>query len=118
LLLPILESFDLAETDRSTPSRFSTTQPTQALAMLNGSFLNQQAEAFAARLRREAGPECSDQVRLALRLATSREPKDSEVQRGLEFISALSGPDGAAEDSARRAFALVVLNLNEFLYLD
>ncbi len=36
LLVPILESFDVAETDRSTPVRFSTTQPTQALAMLNG----------------------------------------------------------------------------------
>ncbi|MEO6811234.1 MAG: DUF1553 domain-containing protein, partial [Isosphaeraceae bacterium] len=118
LLLPILESFDLAETDRSTPTRFSTTQPTQALAMLNGSFLNQQAEVFAARLRREAGPDLSTQVRLALRLATSREPNESDVQRGLALIAALSGPDGALEDSARHAFALVVLNLNEFLYLD
>ena len=45
LLMPILESFDLAETDRSTPVRFTTTQPTQALAMLNGDFLNEQAGA-------------------------------------------------------------------------
>ncbi len=55
LLLPILESFDLAETDRTTPVRFSTTQPTQALGMLNGDFLNKQARVFAARLRKEAG---------------------------------------------------------------
>src|SRR5205823_7361779 len=34
LLLPILDSFDLAETDRTTAVRFSTTQPTQALGML------------------------------------------------------------------------------------
>ena len=31
LLMPILESFDTAETDRSTAVRFVTTQPTQAL---------------------------------------------------------------------------------------
>ena len=31
LLSPVLLSFDLAETDRSTPVRFATTQPTQAL---------------------------------------------------------------------------------------
>ena len=43
LILPILESFDLAETDRSSPVRFATTQPTQALGMLNGTFMNRQA---------------------------------------------------------------------------
>ena len=43
LLYPILESFDIAETDRSVPVRFATIQPTQALAMINGDFLNQQA---------------------------------------------------------------------------
>ena len=36
LLTPILESFDAAETDRSTAVRFSTVQPTQALGMING----------------------------------------------------------------------------------
>ena len=36
---------DLAETDRSSPVRFVTTQPTQALGMLNGSFANEQAAA-------------------------------------------------------------------------
>src|SRR5207302_5646838 len=35
LLVPILESFDLAEPDRTTPLRFASTQPTQALGMLN-----------------------------------------------------------------------------------
>src|SRR5262249_26243938 len=39
LLLPILDSFDLAETDRSNPVRFVTTQPTQALGLLNSAFL-------------------------------------------------------------------------------
>ncbi len=55
LLYPILESFDLAEADRSTPVRFSTTQPTQALSMINGDFLHKQAKRFADRLRSEAG---------------------------------------------------------------
>ncbi len=46
LLTPILASFDLAETDRSTPVRFASTQPTQALGMLNSAFLNEQAGKF------------------------------------------------------------------------
>src|SRR5712691_3171416 len=70
LLTPILESFDLAETDRSAPVRFATTQPTQALGMLNSTFLNEQAALFAARLRKEAGDDVVRQVRLAHALAT------------------------------------------------
>ena len=115
LLVPILESFDLAETDRSSPVRFSTTQPTQALAMLNGDFLNRQAAAFAGRLRREAGDDPRDEVRLALQLATCREPTDREIQRGVALIRAF---DAAGPDAGRNAFCLVVLNLNEFLYVD
>jgi hypothetical protein len=118
LLLPLLEGFDLAEADRSSPVRFSTTQPTQALAMLNGAFLNREAVAFADRLRREAGSETGAQVRLGLRLATGREPSEAEVCRGVALIESLSARGGGGSDAARRAFALVVLNLNEFLYLD
>ena len=60
LLYPILESFDLAETDRPTPVRFSTTQPTQALGMLNGQFLNKQAALFAQRLQKDAGGDLAE----------------------------------------------------------
>src|SRR5207244_6282332 len=48
LLTPLLERFDVAETDRSSPVRFATTQPTQALTMINSTFLNKQAELLAA----------------------------------------------------------------------
>ncbi len=118
LLYPILESFDLAETDRSTPVRFSSTQPTQALAMLNGAFLNKQAQIFADRLLREAGKDIKKQVRLALYLATSRPPRDADIRRGVELINALQKEDGASADLARKYFCLMVLNLNEFVYLD
>ncbi len=118
LMTPILESFDAAETDRSTPSRFSTTQPTQALAMLNGRFLARQADALAARLRRETGDDVSRQVGHALQLVTSRQPDPAEVRRGIDLIEALKARDGLSSDEALRAFCLVALNLNEFLYLD
>jgi mono/diheme cytochrome c family protein len=118
LLTPILESFDTAETDRSTPVRFVTTQPTQALHLLNGEFLSQQAALLAARLRREAGGDVTEQVRLALSLATTRPPRTEEVRRGVDLISALQQKDGATSDAALEYFCLMVLNLNEFLYLD
>jgi hypothetical protein len=118
LLLPILESFDLAEPDRSTPVRFATTQPMQALAMINGAFLNQQAVVFASRLKREAGEDTSKQVRLALCLATARQPDVREIRRGVGLIETLRREDGATPEKALRYFCLVVFNLNEFLYLD
>ncbi len=118
LLTPILESFDTAETDRSTPVRFVTTQPTQALALLNGDFINEQAALFADRLRREAGKELRRQVALALNLATSRPPRATEIDRGVELITALRTKENLSEQAALRSFCLVVLNLNEFVYLD
>ncbi|HWE38150.1 MAG TPA: PSD1 and planctomycete cytochrome C domain-containing protein [Isosphaeraceae bacterium] len=118
LLVPILEGFDLAETDRSSPVRFSTTQPTQALGMLNGAFLNAQAGRLADRLRREAGDDDRARVRRAFRLALGREPTEGEVGRSLAFLAALRHEDGLGDDAARRVFALMVLNLNEFLYVD
>ncbi len=118
LILPMFESFDLGETDRSNPVRFSTTQPTQALAMLNGKFLHDQSNSLADRLHREAGARPEAQVRLALRLTTSRRPTDHEVQRGLELIETLRHAERASDDEALAAFCLVALNLNEFVFLD
>jgi hypothetical protein len=118
LLTPLLERFDVAETDRSSPVRFATTQPTQALTMINSTFLNRQAELFAARLRHEAGDDTAKQVPLALRLATTREPSADEVRRGVRLIEGLRDREGTTADVALKYFCLVVLNLNELVYLD
>lgn len=118
LLTPLLESFDAAETDRTAAVRFTTTQPTQALTMLNGAFLHQQAEQFADRLRRECGDGTGRQVARALSLAAQRKLTENEVRRGVELIETLRSDDGAASEAALKYFCLVVLNLNEFVYLD
>ncbi len=118
LLVPLLESFDLAESDRSSPVRFSTTQPTQALGMLNGAFMNQQASTFAARLRKEAGDDPTAQVRLALNWVTCHPAAEAEVQKGLQLIERLKTQGGASAELALKYFCLTMLNLNEFVYLD
>ena len=115
---PILESFDVAETDRSAPVRFATVQPTQALGMINGGFLNEQAEVFAARLRNEAGDDVTKQVRLGLQLVTTRTPTDAEVQRSLALIAALRAQENASPEVALKYFCLMALNLNELVYVD
>jgi hypothetical protein len=118
LLTPLLERFDIAETDRSTPVRFTTTQPTQALLMLNSDFMSRQAAVLARRVRREAGSDVDQHVRRALHLVMARPPSHAEVTRGVRLIQKLQEADGASTDMALRYFCLVGLNLNEFVYLD
>jgi mono/diheme cytochrome c family protein len=117
LRLPILESFDAAETDRSTAVRFASTQPTQALGTLNSAWMQKQAGFLAERLNRDAGSDLSAEVRLALQLVTQRPPKDDESARGVALIDRLM-KDGESRDDAIKRFCLLALNLNEFVYLD
>ena len=118
LLDPILESFDMADTDQTCPVRFATTQPTQALGLLNSEFILAEATVFAAMLQ-EAHPDALDaQVRTALQRVTQRPPTDAEVTRGLQLISTLQNEQNMTAEQARKYFCLVALNLNEFVYLD
>jgi mono/diheme cytochrome c family protein len=118
LITPILADFDFPDSDSSCAARFATVQPAQALGMINGAFLHDQAEAFAARLRREAGDDRRAQIKRALRLAVSREPEEREIDRGVALIESLKQKHGAGDDAALKYFCLFVLNLNEFVYLD
>jgi hypothetical protein len=69
-------------------------------------------------VRREAGDDPARQVGLALNLATARPAGAAEVKRGVKLIAALRTRDGASADEALRCFCLLVLNMNEFVYLD
>ena len=123
LLSPVLLSFDLAETDRSTPVRFATTQPTQALGMLNGAFFNEQARILADRIRAEVGSEPREQVRReqvrrVLHRVTSRPPSEGEISQGVALLQSLTSEEGLGATAALDAFCLLAFNLNEFLYLE
>jgi hypothetical protein len=118
LAVPVLAAFDAADVDATCPVRFTTTQPTQALALLNGEFINSQAQVFAEGVWREAGPNAPAQVRLVLRRVRQRPPTATEVARGVRFIDEGREHDGLSEGEALRRFCLLALNLNEFVYLD
>lgn len=114
---PILKTFDMADTDSACAVRFATTVPTQALTMLNSEFLNDQAESFAKRLEQDAA-DTRSRVALALRLATSREPEAKEVQQGVDMMDELEKELHMSRHQALQRFCLLVLNMNEFVYLD
>jgi mono/diheme cytochrome c family protein len=118
LITPIIASFDGPETDFSCPVRFATTQPTQALGMINSAFVNKEARLFAAALRKQAGEDTAAQVRLCLWRVMQREPTKAEIDRGLRLISSLESKHNAKPADALALYCVVALNLNEFLYLD
>jgi hypothetical protein len=117
LAVPILAAFDAPDPDAPCPVRFSTTQPTQALGMLNSQFLNEQAQIFAQRTQKGAGTDPQMQVAFVLRHVLQREPQPAEVARGVAFLGRVQSEDSSSPDEALRQFCLLALNLNEFVYL-
>jgi hypothetical protein len=118
LLMPELAVFDAPDPDSSCPVRFSSTQPTQALTMLNSEFLNHQAAIFAADVSRRAGDDAAEQVRVALARVTQRIPTAEEIKRGADFVRRLQDDEGMQSELALQKFCLLAMNLNEFLYIE
>ena len=118
LVVPMLAAFDAADTDASCPVRFTTTQPSQALTLLNSTFINDQAKVFADSVRKQSGDDPAAQVRTVLGRVTQRPPTDVEVARGVQFLGELRTSDQLPAEEALRRFCLLALNLNEFVYLD
>ena len=118
MTVPIMASFDAADTDFTCPVRFATTQPTQALGLMNSGFVNEQSKRFADFLGKSAGPDAAAQVRLALWRTLQREPTASEIDRGVKLIRVMVDKHKSIAADALRYLCLVTLNLNEFVYID
>ncbi len=114
--LPLLEVFDLPDLAVSCPRRESSTHAPQTLELLNGTFSNGKAKALAARLQQDAGSDLRKRVNLAYELAAGRAANPKEMQLALEYLQANTRTLGA--ERAGEQFALAVLNLNAFLYVN
>jgi hypothetical protein len=118
LLPPLLTAFDFPDVDATCEARFVTTQPVQALAMLHGDFLNDQAGKLAARIIKDAGPDPRAEIAESIRVALNRRATDEEIGEGLDLLNRLSTQRGQKPADALKYWCLTVLNLNEFVYLD
>jgi hypothetical protein len=118
LMVPLMASFDFPEPDTSCEARFVTTQPGQALGMLNGDFLNEQAERLAGRVSGEVGEDPVKQVRRVVELALLRPATDKEVQRGIDLMAALREQHQLSPSQALQQYCLMICNSNEFIYID
>jgi hypothetical protein len=108
LKLPFMEVFDAPDALVSCPRRESSTHAPQALELMNGTFANQQADALARRLEGDAGPDVRKQIDLGYRLVAGRPARPNEVREAQEFLAT----------QPKREFALTLLNLNSFLYVN
>ena len=115
---PMFEVFDQPDPNVTCESRSVTTVPTQALTLLNNEFVLTQARAFAQRVLTAAGPEQEAQVRAAYRLSLSREPQPAELRANVEFLNRQLSAHGGSALAALTDLCDVILNLNEFLYIN
>lgn len=106
LHLPFMETFDQPDLLSSCARRESSTHAPQALELMNGKLANDLAASLADRLKRESGPDIGRMVESAYWLAAGREPTAAERKRSLAYL----------ETGALKEFALVMFNLNAFLY--
>lgn len=103
----VFGAFDCPDAGQTAPKRTRSTTPLQALNLLNSPFLLAEADAFAARVAKEAGPKAEPQVRQAFRLALGREADDEETADAVKLVESHGLP----------ALCRALFNANEFLYV-
>jgi hypothetical protein len=131
--LNVLDTFDWARVEPNCEARNSSTATPQALMLMNGSFVMQQAEFFADRICRDAGTDPALQVGRAWMLAYGSDPSEKERAAALAFLKestaafakqmappkAAKGPaPPTPEMRALAALCQALLSSNRFLYVD
>ncbi len=112
LTMPLLQVFDALVCDESRPRRSHSVTPLQALAMYNGRLVNQEVEFFADRVRNLLPAESNSmaQATRAVEIAFGRTPSSDELEELADVID--------ADEDGLRSLCRVLLNSNEFVYVD
>ncbi len=121
---PYLALFDGPDTNTTTGQRTSSTVPSQALFLMNSSFVKEQAEAFARRLIAQS-PDSTRRIDQAYRLAFGRPATPVECARGKSYLEEYRkrleplglGPE-QSEWEVWTSYARVLMASNEFCYVD
>ncbi len=103
----VFGAFDCPDAGQSTALRRASTTPIQALNLFNSRFTLEQSEAFAVRVKKDAGADAAAQIRRAYQLALNRDPNDDELRDAEPVVQA----HGLA------TLCRAIFNSNEFLFL-
>ena len=104
---PFMDCLDAADPSLLTPRRNTTLTALQALATLNNPFVLRQAEHFAERLE-TTSRDLRTQLQTGYQLALSRDPTASELNEMISY----------AKKHGLANACRVLLNLNEFIFVD
>ena len=105
---PFLTTLDCPNAANLSPTRNVTTTALQSLALLNNEFMLKQSGYFAGRLAAQPDSTTAMQATAAFQAAFGRKPSIDELHASTAFIES----DGLTE------FCRVLLNANEFVYID
>ena len=121
---PWLDTFDGADPNASTPKRSLGETSLQALAMLNSSFVDEQADLLGVRVGMAFSTD-RDRIAYAYRLAFGRAPSADEVRDCTKYLAdartELKSSTIAADRQPRVALVSlmhVLLASDEFLFVD
>jgi cytochrome c553 len=109
----VLEQFDVANPNLVTGDRDVTNVPLQALYLLNGPFVQEQATALAQRIVKEKSAR-DEQIRRAFSLCFNRPPDEKEQQLAESFFHTADGDDSKLLAS----FCQALLSSAEFRFAD
>ena len=118
LTMPLVDVFDAAPMSQSCAARPETTVAPQALTLLNGEFCREEAKHMADRVRRESGENARQQIERAFKLAFARTPSAAEMASSEAFLAEQAKVRAGDASAALHDFCHVLLNANEFIYLD
>ncbi|HCN29928.1 MAG TPA: hypothetical protein DIT64_14535 [Verrucomicrobiales bacterium] len=103
----VFGAFDCPDAGQSTAIRRASTTPIQALNLFNSRFTLDTANAFAARVQKEAGDDIAAQITRAYQLALNRAPTTDELR---DTVSAV-------RENGLAVLCRALFNSNEFLFL-
>ncbi len=103
----VFGAFDCPDAGQSTARRRESTTPIQALNLFNSRFTIDQAETFAARVKKEAGDDVTRQIHRAYQLALSRKATAAELAEARPFVA----------EHGLAVLCRALFNSNEFLFV-
>src|SRR5262249_40379378 len=122
-LVPMMVLFDAPDSLQGQEQRASTIIAPQALMLMNNANIRDYARRTAARIGPRDGSALEDAIRAGYLLALARPPRDGELREATQFVreqlksyQAANKPD--AQQLALADFCQVLMELNEFIYID
>ncbi|MEQ1749045.1 MAG: DUF1553 domain-containing protein, partial [Prosthecobacter sp.] len=103
----VFGAFDCPDAGQSTAIRRASTTPIQALNLFNSLFTLAQADAFASRVKKEAGDDIAKQINRAYLLALSRAPTADELRE----------TEPTVRQHGIATLCRALFNSNEFLFI-